>query len=160
MAGLLQGLRRRGYLVETFLTNSPGDAGRRARDIEADVDVLVVVGGDGTLNEILNGLPDPSRTPLAHLPTGTASVLGRELGLPKRAEDLIQILEGGHLRRLDMGLLGEGRFLTVASVGLDAMVTDEVRRQRGGTLGYFGYLLPILRALQHYHPPELKVSVD
>ena len=160
MADLLQTLRQRGYLVETFLTGSAGDATRRARGIEADVDVLVVVGGDGTLNEILNGLPDPSQTPIAYLPTGTANVLGRELGLPKRAEDLIQILESGHLRRLDMGLLGEGRFLMMASAGLDAMVTEEVRRQRGGTLGYLGYLMPILRALQRYQPPELKVTVD
>jgi YegS/Rv2252/BmrU family lipid kinase len=160
IADLLQGLRQRGYLVETFLTNSAKDATRRARDIEADVDVLVVVGGDGTLNEVLNGLPDPSRTPIAHLPTGTANILGRELGLPKTAEDLIQTLESGHLRWLDMGLLGERRFLMVASVGLDAVVTEEVQRRRGGTLGYLGYLMPILRVFERYHPPELKVTVD
>jgi len=70
------------------------------------------------------------------------------------------MLEAGHLRRLDMGLLGERRFLLVASAGFDAMVTNEVRRRRGGTLGYFGYLVPILRALKRYHPPELKVTVD
>jgi YegS/Rv2252/BmrU family lipid kinase len=160
VADLLQRLRQRDYLVETFVTDSAGDATRRARDIEADVDVLVVVGGDGTLNEILNGLPDPSQRPIAHLPTGTANVLGRELGLPRRAEDLIQILESGHLRRLDMGLLGERRFLMMATAGLDAMVTNEVRRRRGGTLGYFGYLVPILRALRRYQPPELRVTVD
>ena len=160
IADLLQGLGQRGYLVETFLTTSAKDATRRARDIEADVDVLVVVGGDGTLNEVLNGLPDPSRTPIAHLPTGTANILGRELGLPKSAEDLIQILESGRIRRLDMGLLGEGRFLMVASVGLDAMVVEEVQRRRGGTLGYIGYLMPILRVFKRYHPPELKVTVD
>ena len=160
IADLLQGLRQRGYLVQTFLTTSAKDATRRARDIEADVDVLVVAGGDGTLNEVLNGLPDPSRTPIAHLPTGTANILGRELRLPKRAEDLIQTLESGHLRWLDMGLLGESRFLMVASVGLDAAVTEEVQRRRGGTLGYLGYLMPILRIFERYHPPELKVTVD
>ena len=160
IADLLQGLRQRGYLVEAFLTNSAKDASRRARDIEADVDVLVVVGGDGTLNEVLNGLPDPSRTPIAHLPTGTANILGRELGLPKTAEDLIQTLESGHPRWLDLGLLGGSRFLMVASVGLDAMVTEEVQRRRGGTLGYLGYLTPILRVFKRYHPPELTVTVD
>jgi len=160
MAELLQRLRWRGYLVETFLTSLAGDAGHRARDIEADVDVVLIVGGDGTVNEILNGLPEPSRTPIAHLPTGTANILGRELGLPRKAEDLVRILEGGHLRRLDMGLLGERRFLMVASAGFDAMVTNEVRKRRGGTLGYVGYLVPILRSLRRYHPPELRVTVD
>ena len=146
--------------MEAFLTHSAQDASRRAQEIEADVDLLVVAGGDGTLNDVLNGLPDPSQIPIAHLPTGTANVLGRELGLPKRAEGLIQIIEGGHVRRLDMGLLGERRFLMMASVGLDAMVTEEVQRQRGGRLGYLGYLIPILRALQRYHPPEIEVAVD
>jgi YegS/Rv2252/BmrU family lipid kinase len=159
-ADLVQRLCQRGYLVETFVTNSAGDAARRAGHIEADVDVLVVIGGDGTLNEILNGLPDPSQRPIAHLPTGTANVLGRELGLRRRAEDLIQILESGHLRRLDMGLLDERRFLLMATAGFDAMVAKEVRRRRGETLGYVGYLMPILRALQRYQPPELKVTVD
>jgi diacylglycerol kinase (ATP) len=159
-ADLVRRLRGRGYQVATFLTDSAGDAARRSRDMETDVSVLVVVGGDGTVNETLNGLLDPSRTPMAHLPAGTANVLGRELGLPRRPEDLVQILEEGHILRLDMGLAGERRFLMMASAGLDAMVTAEVRRQRGGTLGYFGYLVPILRALKRYHLPRLRVTAE
>ncbi|MDH7499748.1 MAG: diacylglycerol kinase family lipid kinase [candidate division NC10 bacterium] len=160
MADLPERLRQRGHRVETFLTRSAGDAGRRARDMEGDVDALVIVGGDGTINEILNGLADPSRIPIAHLPTGTASILGRELGLPRRTKDLVRLLESGHLRQLDMGLLDGRRFLMVASAGFDAMVTEEVGKRRGGTLGYLGYLSPILRVLSRYHPPELQVTID
>src|SRR5204862_2064920 len=99
--------------VEVYLTTGGGDAKRRAGCLEADVDRLVVAGGDGTLNEVLNGPCDPSRTPIALLPMGTANVLARELGLPREPVEIAAMIDGGAIRRLDMGLVGERRFLMV-----------------------------------------------
>lgn len=158
---LARSLRQRGHEVELFLSSRPGDPTKRAALVRADeYDRIVVAGGDGTVNAVINGLVEPSRTPLVHLATGTANILARDLGLPTRTEPLITVIEEGVVRRADMGLLGDRRFLLVASAGFDAMVTEQLNTSRGKTLGYRGYVLPILRAVGRYRPPDLEVEVD
>jgi YegS/Rv2252/BmrU family lipid kinase len=157
---LVTALTRVGCHAETLMTGYAGDARIRVRDRASGMDTLAIVGGDGTINEVLNGLPDPSRTPIAILPTGTANILARELSLPSKPEVVARIIAEGCIRRLDMGLIGEHRFLMVASAGFDALVTEEVRRRRTGSLGYRRYLVPILTVLFRYRAPKLNVSVD
>ncbi len=132
----------------------------RARSIEPDVGTLVVAGGDGTLNEVVNGLPDPSRIPIALLPLGTANILAHELGLPKKPQAVVRAVERGRVRWIDMCLVGKHRSLMLVSAGIDAMITEDVRTRRGKRLGYLGYILPILKALSRYRAPDLYVSVD
>jgi YegS/Rv2252/BmrU family lipid kinase len=122
------------------------------------VGTIVVAGGDGTLNEVLNGLSDPSRIPIALLPLGTANILAHELALPSKPGAVAEAIERGHVRRVDMGLVGGHRFLMLVSAGLDAMITEEVGRRRGKKLGYWGYALPILKTLFRYRSPELRVT--
>lgn len=154
-------LRQRGHNVEVFLSSGPGDPGRRAATIRyGDFDTIVVGGGDGTVNAVINGLPDPSSIPILHLATGTANILARDLGLPMKPELLVSVIEEGVVIRADMGLLGDRRFLLVASAGFDAMVTERLTAARGKTLGYRGYLLPIVRSVGQYRPPSLEVEVD
>ena len=159
-ARLVECLARRGHDVELCLTGQSGDARERAAAVATDVQRLIVVGGDGTLNEVLNGLADPSQIPLIQLATGTANILAHELGLPWDAEGVARLIDEGAIRRIDMGLVGDRRFLMVVSAGFDAMVTREIQRRRRSTLGYFGYVLPILRVLRGYRPPRLRVEVD
>jgi YegS/Rv2252/BmrU family lipid kinase len=156
---LAERLVRRGHAVELHFTRSPGDARARAREADPALERLVVAGGDGTLNEVLNGLDDPAKIPLAQLPLGTANLLGHEFDLPRSPETCADLVERGRIRRLDLGLLGERRFLAVASCGFDAMVTAALER-RSGALGYRGYLGPIWRTLRSYRPPALRVSLD
>jgi len=131
-------LCRAGHEVEVFLTETGGDARRRASQVRDGIDRIVVVGGDGTLNEVLNGLPDPAKTPLLLLPMGTANVLARELGLPRQPEQAAGLIDRGVVRRLDMGSLGNRRFLALASAGFDAMVTQDLCTRRRGVLGFTG----------------------
>ncbi len=63
--GLGKILERQGHLVDIFMTRVSGDAGRWANRIKPDTDIIIVAGGDGTLNEVLNGITDPSHTPSA-----------------------------------------------------------------------------------------------
>ncbi len=154
-------LRQRGHHVEVFLSRRPGDPARRAAMVQGDeFDRIVVGGGDGTVNAVINGLSDPSRIPLLHLATGTANILAKDLGLPVKPELLVPVIEDGVIVRADMGLLGDHRFLLVASAGFDAMVTERLTAARGKTLGYRGYVLPILKAMGQYRPPNLEVEVD
>ncbi len=155
-------LEGRGHAVECFSTRNPDEAGERVRQRESEggLDRIVVAGGDGTMNDVLNGLEDPSRVPLAHLAYGTANMLARELRIPRDPDALAALVESGACRRLDLGRAGSRRFLLVASSGFDAMVTRAISRTRRGTLGYSGYARPILHALRRYRAPQLRVSVD
>jgi diacylglycerol kinase (ATP) len=153
-------LKSREHQVEIFLTRGPGDGFQRARTIGPEVERLVVVGGDGTINEVLNGLRDPSRVPLLHMAAGTANMLARDLGLPTDPGRLAELLERGGIRRIDMGIIGGRRFLLLVSTGFDAMVTEEIRKHRGKTLGYLGYARPILRVISRYRPADLEILVD
>lgn len=159
-----------GAEVVLHLTREAGDAARTAADAEGTVDHMVVVGGDGTLNEVLNGLRDPSRTPLIQLSTGTANLLGRELGLSREPAAIAKAVADGGIRHLDLctirelgpngDALRERRFLLVASCGFDAAVVEEIAHSRDGQLGFRSWVGPILRTLTRYHAPRLAVSLD
>jgi diacylglycerol kinase (ATP) len=159
---LVRLLEGRGHAVECLSARSPQEAGEgvRKRESQEYLDCIVVAGGDGTVNDVLNGLEDPSRIPLAHLAYGTANMLARELAIPRDPEALVSLVERGAWRRIDLGRAGSRRFLLVASSGFDAMVTRAISRTRRGTLGYPGYARPILGALRGYRAPELCVQVD
>ena len=153
-------LEKHGHDVEMFLTSAPGQALERARSIDAGTDRLVVAGGDGTINEVVNGLADPSRFPILHFPTGTANQLARTLGLPFEPRKLVKVLEEGVIRRIDLGLAGDRRFLLLVSAGFDAKVTEEIQKRRNEKLGYSGYVVPILKTLANHCGHKLEVVVD
>jgi len=159
-AALVRHLERRGHHVEWFVTTRAGEARSRAAQFEGRVDCMVAAGGDGTLNEVLNGLAEPERTPLVPMALGTANMLARELAIPRDPAALASLIEADAVRRVDMGRVEGTRFLSVAGVGFDAMVTEQVRHVRRGRLGYRGYVLPILRTLARYRPPRLRVRLD
>jgi diacylglycerol kinase (ATP) len=153
-------LLRRGHEAEVFMTTSAGEARDRVRSVDEGLDRLVVAGGDGTINEVVNGLRDPGRVPILHLPTGTANQLARTLGLPFEPEKLVTILEQGAVQRIDLGLAGTRRFLMLVSAGFDARVAEEVQKVRNGKLGYGGYMLPVLKTVASHEATELTVTVD
>jgi len=153
-------LGSRGHDVEIFMTARAGEALERARDIDDNINSLVVAGGDGTVNEVINGLADPSRIPILHLPAGTANQLARTLELPFDPRELATILERGAIRRIDMGLAGRRRFLLLVSSGLDARVAEEVKKRRSNTLGYSGYVFPIVKAVASHRPAQIEAVLD
>jgi YegS/Rv2252/BmrU family lipid kinase len=149
-----------GHDADLFLTSAAGDASRRASQVDPGVDRIVSVGGDGTLSEVLNGLEDPSRVPLTQLATGTANILAHDLNLPYDAEGVSRLLEHGSIRHLDMGSVGDRRFLMVVSSGFDAMVTLEAQGNRTGPMNYARWLPSIIKVLREYRPPRFTVNVD
>lgn len=161
LSGLERVLADAGCRVSVRTTECPGDATRLARAVPDDADAIVVAGGDGTVNEVVNGLNGRSRTPLAILATGGANVLARELDLPKDAEGLAAVILGGRTREIDLGVVDSGRnFLAMLSVGFDASVVREVQRTRRGTLGMRGFVMPALRTALAYAAPAISVRID
>lgn len=155
-------LRRRRHQVQVLFTSGRGDARGFAGRLDHDrVDCVVAAGGDGTLNEIVNGLTEPSEIPIAILPAGTANLLARELGLPRDVPGVVSIIESGRVRRLDLGIINDvHRFLLIVSAGFDSMVIEAIDRARGGTLGFLGYPIPIIQVLRRYRRPVMDVQID
>jgi diacylglycerol kinase family enzyme len=118
--------------VETRLTTSAGEATEIARSA-SDVDAIYVFGGDGTFNEVLNGVE--LDVPLGFIPGGGTSVLPRALGLPRNPAKAAQRLARGTTRRIGVGRVNGRRFGFSAGIGLDAELVrkvDELGRSPDG----------------------------
>ena len=109
---------------------------------------------------MINGLKDPFETPLTQLPMGTANILARELGLHRIPQAVANTVVNGQVKKLDLFLGNGRRFLAIGSVGLDATVTHEIKKNRKGALGLRGYFKPILRSLFGYRAPKLSIQID
>jgi len=110
--------------VRTLRTVRPGEATEIARELEGSVEAIVAFGGDGTFNEVLNGVRD--QTPLGFVPGGGTSVLPRALGLPREAEAAAARIAAGSTRRISLGRVDGRRFGFNAGVGLDAELVRAV----------------------------------
>ncbi|GBE57621.1 diacylglycerol kinase [bacterium BMS3Abin01] len=118
--------RRLGVEVELLRTTGAGDATRLAREaVRAGVARLVAAGGDGTINEVVNGLAG-SETELAVIPMGTANVLALELEIPVAPARACELAVKGNSITVDLGLAGERYFILMAGVGFDALVIKNI----------------------------------
>jgi diacylglycerol kinase family enzyme len=122
------------HKVEVHHTTHVGHATELTRRAVADgAEAVVVLGGDGTVNEVVNGLPGPG-VPLGLVGGGKTNVLARALGLPgdsiKAAARLLELLESGERRGLALGAAGGRRFTFSAGLGLDGAIVREVERRR------------------------------
>jgi diacylglycerol kinase family enzyme len=124
--------------VHTEQTQYRGHAGKLAAASAAGgYDLVVTFSGDGTVNEVVNGLmqiPDPPA--LAPIPGGGANVFARTLGLPADAgsavKHILQAVDAGERRKIGLGLAGDRYFTFSAGLGVDAEVVADIERQRAG----------------------------
>ncbi len=108
---MVDALRLRGITVTRQVTSGPADATRlAAAAVAARADLVIVHGGDGTVNETMQAMVGTT-TPLAVWPGGTSNVLARELGLPGSLDVLADVIAAGRMRRVSVGRAGERYFL-------------------------------------------------
>ena len=158
VAGLL---RQQGCTVDLQATKKGGDARILAGDC-AGYSALAATGGDGTVNEVLNGLPAAGGPPLAMLPSGTANVLAKELRLPRDPEGLARMLRDGREAVWDLGVEHRSgrRFLLFATAGYDAHVVQIFHAARSGPIQMWQYVQWGLKSLLHYRVPRIAVDLD
>ena len=147
-------------------TAAPGDAEAFAREANCGgFDGVVIAGGDGTLNEAVNGLEDAA-LPIAVFPFGTENVLAREIGLTRNPERVAEIAARGPVRPISMGEVvfegrpGARRFLLMTGVGFDAEVVSGLDLGLKRRLGKLAFAWSILQRLWRYQPVEYAVSVQ
>jgi YegS/Rv2252/BmrU family lipid kinase len=150
LPAVLNHLEDNGWHTTLHQTERPGEATELARQaVDQEIDAVFVAGGDGTINEIINGLAE-SQVALGVLPAGTGNVWAKELGLPTRSPlhlmplvASIKALVPGTTRRIDLGRANGRYFLQWTGLGLDAEVTYamEPRTRRQRRLGALAYIV-------------------
>lgn len=157
-----QALSNRGCDVSLYPTQSAGDATRYLAAYEGQLDVVAVAGGDGTINEVVNGLRerDNQSYRLALIPTGTVNVLAAELGIGKTPEGIADIILQGREKPIYLGSVNERRFVLMAGIGYDAWVVDNVDLALKKKVGKLAYVLSMLKQLRHFGKKTYQLTVD
>ena len=157
---VLAELRRLGCAVTVRPTGRRGDAEQIAASADPDrYDLLVVAGGDGTINEAVNGLCG-SRLPLAIVPLGTANVLAAEIGLDDDPVSIARTIALGRPCPISVGMANGRCFLLMAGTGFDAHVVQHVDLALKRRIGKTAYWLCILRQLREFAFPEYVVTIE
>jgi YegS/Rv2252/BmrU family lipid kinase len=160
LAPVLKCLLKLGAVVTVRRTGRRGDARRFASEASpASCDVIAAAGGDGTINEVINGLAG-SGLPLAVIPLGTANVLAAEIGAPRRALDLARMILSGPSRAVTIGTANGRLFVMMAGAGFDAHLVARVDPRVKRYLGKLTYVLEAGRGMFRFPYSCYRVTVD
>jgi diacylglycerol kinase (ATP) len=168
---VLAALADLGCPMDVRPTSGPGDAAVFARRADPGAhDLVVAAGGDGTINEVINGLvagqaAAAARPPLAVLPLGTANVLAAELGLDLVPAHIARVIAQGSLQPVSLGCAtgadGAARaFSLMAGAGFDARVVAGIDLRLKRLIGKGAYVLEGFYQMSRRKPPPLTVMVD
>ena len=152
--------------LDIVITTQPGDAtSSAARSVQEGYECLIVAGGDGTLNEVLNGVASVAgglqRTVLGVLPLGTGNDLASALGFPADVDAAIQLLANDSIPvAVDVGVLNGRCFLNVSGGGFIAEVSDAVSTQLKSIAGKLAYLIGGAQVLLSHEPVGARVLLD
>jgi YegS/Rv2252/BmrU family lipid kinase len=146
--------------IDLVETESTGHAIALAREAaESGASAAFACGGDGTVNEVVNGLAGSSCA-LGVLRGGMGDVFAKEVGIPKQVERALALQLAGDRRRFDLGKAGERYFLLMAGIGFDAEVVRRVPDGAKQRLGSASYALWATRLLAAYRAKLVRLSVD
>ena len=153
-------LRLHGWQVDSFVSQAPGHTEQLAREAaQLGYDVVIAAGGDGTLNEVVNGIAG-SETAVAAIPGGTANVWAVEAGIPTHPASVAAMIERGRRARVDLGLAGDRYFLLMASVGIDSLVASVVTSQSKARRGRRAYIGRGVREVMRYRGILAEIRAD
>jgi lipid kinase YegS len=151
---LVSWVREKGHTVDVRVTWERGDAERFARDAARSVpppDAVLAAGGDGTVNEVINGLSG-SDVAFGIIPLGTANDFARQAGIPDDPDHAMDVVLQQPPTRIDTAQLNDRRFLNVSVGGVVAEITAETPADAKESLGVLAYALSGLRKLTNLRP--------
>ncbi len=151
-------LEKNGKLVEYSFTNHPGHATELASQASANgFDLVVAVGGDGTVNETALGLIGTT-TPMGIIPMGSGNGLARELGIPMNIRRSAYVLLEGNTLHIDVCKINNQRFLCTSGIGFDALVADKM--SKASSRGFLRYVQLVVKESIFFKPVDVKMRID
>jgi len=151
-------LKKNGYLVEYSFTNHPGHATELASNAaNVGFDLVVAVGGDGTVNEVAQGLIGTD-TPMGIIPMGSGNGLARELKISMNMHKSTRTLVEGENLQLDVCKLNDQRFLCTSGIGFDAMIAHKM--SKAASRGFLKYVQFVVQESIFFRPLDVKMKID
>jgi YegS/Rv2252/BmrU family lipid kinase len=154
---VIQGLRTLGIDPEHKECSSRQELPALINNEGPNVDLIVIGGGDGTLNAAASALAD-LRKPLGIVPLGTANDLARTLGIPTDLDAALQVIAGQKARAIDVGVVNDTMFFNVASLGMSADLAQSLTGELKASFGKVGYALAAIRVLLRARPFRAEIS--
>lgn len=159
---VLQKLEVAGYETSCHATTGAGDATAAARiAVERKYDLVVAAGGDGTINEVVNGLAEQEYRPkLGIIPSGTTNDFARALQIPRDIEAAADIIAKGETIPVDIGRMNDKYFINIGGGGRITELTYEVPSKLKTVLGQLAYYLKGIEMLPSFRATELSIEYD
>lgn len=143
----------------TVPIKSPEQLSETIKKNAKQIDLVIVGGGDGTLNQVVDSLVEMN-LPLGILPLGTANDLARTLNLPLSIPEACKIIAEGHLKYIDLGWVNGKYFFNVASMGLSVKITKKLTKGVKRRLGMLAYGITALQFLGKTHSFKATLHLD
>lgn len=154
-------LSQAGYLLSIRQTAAAGDAAEIAAREGGAYDVVVAVGGDGTLNEVISGLMRlEKRPPLGYLPQGSTNDFAASLHVSGKPAVAAEALAARAPRQLDIGRWNDRNFVYVASFGAFTKSSYSAPQSAKNALGHFAYILEGMKDLDTLRPYRIRLTAD
>ena len=149
-----------GYSVTDHVTASRGD-GQAIAEAAEGFDMILCVGGDGTLNEVITGVLRSGRnTPVGYIPAGSTNDFARSLGIPYKPMKAAKQIVSEPPMELDVGYYGDRYFTYVASFGIFTRTSYSAPQKLKNVIGHLAYILHGIREVVHVHPVEAEVVTE
>ena len=159
IAAAIEQLQMLGLKLIEESTEDPQHLPDVIRSYKDAVDLVIVGGGDGTLNAAVDGLVD-TQLPLGILPLGTANDLARTLGIPTSLEAACEIIAKGQAQRIDLGWVNGKHFFNVASMGLSVQITQMLTKETKRRWGVLAYAITALQAIWQARPFSAEIRIN
>lgn len=148
-----------GYEVDIKYTKKRADGTRIAIKHGAEADLVVCMGGDGTLNEVMQGMVEGGvKTPLGYIPAGSTNDFATSLGLKTNPKEQAEFLMSHEPRPLDLGMFNGRYFVYTASSGIFTKTSYDTPQNLKNKLGHFAYILSGVKEL--FHVRKIRMSIE
>lgn len=156
-------MQMQGYELRIFRSMEPGDIKKyiTKRITEENTDLVIIAGGDGTVNDCINGMGVKGlNIPLLILPVGTANDFANSAGLPLKIRDALDLVTKGKLEYIDVGKVNEMYFINVCNMGLFSGVSHTVDLEMKKRFGRLAYYMKGFEEIQSYQAMDMTITTD
>jgi diacylglycerol kinase (ATP) len=160
---VLEKLEKAGYEASAHATTCAGDATKAAKiAVDRKYDVVIAAGGDGTINEVINGIAEQDYRPkVGIIPVGTTNDFARALKVPRHIQKAVDVIVEGHSKKLDIGTVNDDKyFIYIAAGGKITEITYDVPSKLKTVLGQLAYYIKGIEMLPRIKPSRVKIQFD
>ncbi len=159
VAELRSEMSRAGMEMVEYVTTGPGDATDYVRALPGVAGAVIIWGGDGTVNEVVNGLVG-TNVPVLPCRAGTENLLAKQLQVPRDPRRIVEILQEGQVVECDVGRVNDRNFMMIIGIGFDGEVVRRVTAERTGHISHLSYFWPMWRTFWEHNFPKMRIIAD